>query len=785
MRKLRSEVMLALLLICTLALSLRIQPTRSSPGTITVPDDYSTIQAAVNAASDGDTIFVRAGIYKESLLLNRTVALIGEDANSTCIECVTADVLSVTANSVNVSGFTVRGDNQIWFENGVPQVSGSFCNDLYLDHCGSCNITGNVFSNNLEGVYLSCSSNNTISHNVVRQNWGCAILVDWESMGNLIDGNVVCDLNQEGLFIESGNNTLSNNEVCQCRERGIAISGPSDILRNNIMANNSYNFDFSVDDAQTALTCDIDASNMVDGKPVYVVVNQNDIAVPQDAGYVAIVNSTDILIENMTISNSNEGIILLGSSDCTIRDVNVTNCEEGLMLYNSGNNTIVNMTITVYDKSSFGYEIFSEGIMLQDSPRNTFRSNSVNSNYTHFGLYGSSLPDFLQNIDTSNELSGKPIYYFVNQSNVEITPAVLSNPGFLGFVNSQNVSLRDLHGCCPALFAFSNNCALTNVTIPGPADACLALLHTFNMSVSDSEFQGATGFGIEVGSSNYTKIIGTNVTNCWRGMDLAGASFSVISENVISRCQMSLLFWGGSFNIIKGNTICNSTRHDVEALIMYHSVNSTLTENTISFNSMPLRVFQCINVIVYHNNFISNLKPITVHDSDVKWDDGYPSGGNYWSGYNGIDTCSGLYQNGIGSDGIGDAPYIIDSSNSDLFPFMEPNGWLNYPVSVQSNVTITGQQISCDAMKFTVSGQSGQVGYINATMPVGLNSTDISVFIDGKPVEQPFPVIITDGFHYFIYFEFSLSTHDITIQYAIPAATQTGGRGAGGLAYMK
>ncbi len=45
------------------------------------------------------------------------------------------------------------------------------------------------------------------------------------------------------------------------------------------------------------------------------------------------------------------------------------------------------------------------------------------------------------------------------------------------------------------------------------------------------------------------------------------------------------------------------------------------------------------------------------------WDDGYPSGGNYWSDYKGVDA------NG---DGIGDTPHVIDEYNKDRYPLMAP-----------------------------------------------------------------------------------------------------------------
>ena len=52
------------------------------------------------------------------------------------------------------------------------------------------------------------------------------------------------------------------------------------------------------------------------------------------------------------------------------------------------------------------------------------------------------------------------------------------------------------------------------------------------------------------------------------------------------------------------------------------------------------------------------------------WDDGYPSGGNYWSNYTDIDLYSGPYQNESGSDGIWDHPYVIDENNQDNYPIV-------------------------------------------------------------------------------------------------------------------
>jgi hypothetical protein len=58
--------------------------------------------------------------------------------------------------------------------------------------------------------------------------------------------------------------------------------------------------------------------------------------------------------------------------------------------------------------------------------------------------------------------------------------------------------------------------------------------------------------------------------------------------------------------------------------------------------------------------------------SPNSWDDGYPSGGNYWGDYKGTDLYSRPYQNETGYDWIGDSPYVIDSNNIDRYPLIYP-----------------------------------------------------------------------------------------------------------------
>jgi len=82
----RRVVFVLVLISITASGIITIQPIKVGSKTIVVPDDYPTITAAIGNATDGDTIFVRSGIYEEKTLeINKTVSLVGENANNTKI----------------------------------------------------------------------------------------------------------------------------------------------------------------------------------------------------------------------------------------------------------------------------------------------------------------------------------------------------------------------------------------------------------------------------------------------------------------------------------------------------------------------------------------------------------------------------------------------------------------------------------------------------------------------------------------------------------------------------
>ena len=105
----KTTAALALILALFVSLVVGVQSAKSNSKTIIVPDDYSTIQEAINAAIDGDIVFVKRGIYNETLVVNKTISLIGEDREATIIDAQKAytQVIAIKGNNITVANFTL------------------------------------------------------------------------------------------------------------------------------------------------------------------------------------------------------------------------------------------------------------------------------------------------------------------------------------------------------------------------------------------------------------------------------------------------------------------------------------------------------------------------------------------------------------------------------------------------------------------------------------------------------------------------------------------------------
>jgi len=184
------------------------------------------------------------------------------------------------------------------------------------------------------------------------------------------------------------------------------------------------------------------------------------------------------------------------------------------------------------------------------------------------------------------------------------------------------------------------------------------------------------GRGIYVASTSYNNtILGNEITNCQVGVWLESSNNTVSGNSItepMGGYEYGIRLYASSRNMISGNNIEN---HQYGIGFYGFARNNTISENNITNNDNGVFFlgFSPSDNSFSHNNFIGNHQQVSRDDPHTIniWDDGYPSGGNYWSDYNGTDLFSGPYQNVTGSDGIGDTPYVIED-NQDNYPLISP-----------------------------------------------------------------------------------------------------------------
>lgn len=198
--------------------------------TIIVPDDYLTIQDAVDNASVGTNILVRSGIYNQAISVNKSINLIGEDAKTTILSVPTiyttpvgpigapsTSVIKINADNVEISNFTLKNANI----NGIglnANGSGNMVNNIVINNIykgiaieGSSQI---IFQNNISNAFIgiACSgSNNQIIHNDLTSDTTCFSLIG--SFNNVTENSIIDNGNGIAVILQNANTNLIYNNT--------------------------------------------------------------------------------------------------------------------------------------------------------------------------------------------------------------------------------------------------------------------------------------------------------------------------------------------------------------------------------------------------------------------------------------------------------------------------------------------------------------------------------------------------------------------------------------------
>lgn len=527
----------------------------------------------------------------------------------------------------------------------------------------------------------------------------------------------------DGLRLECSNCTVQLNNVSSCRY-GMDGSGDGNIVGKNRLW-----------DINTPIG---DSSHLVyDSFALYWSGTNNTISgnIVEDSMYEGIV----INLQNSTITGNIErncaiGITVWGHGDTvfnnTITD-NVAsyarNIGDDQLVARAGGLILGGTSMAFSNNTMNGNEA---GLVLIGANM-TLRNNAMNQNGAGFSTsIAGEVSNFVNDVDTSNKIDGKPIYYLVNKHNL----VVPTNAGYLALINCSNMLVQNL--------TLMNN-----------------------------------GQGMLLAFTRNSTIINNNMTANQQGILLYDCPQTTIKYNSIARNnpQFDMELEYSPNCSIYGNYIASSNN----GAIISNSNNTKVIDNTFWYNywGSNLNLNSSSFCTIYHNNFIQQpgqAQAVVTSSSNNTFDDGSPSGGNYWSDYTGVDTRN---------TGLGFPYYTISGQTEDVYPLMGQIHTYNITVSqnntqvdVESNSTISGFECVEPArvISFNVEGQENTSGFCRITVAKfvyqSLWQSNVSILINGTKVQYS---NFTDSQNVYLYFTYKQSAHNIIIvpEYPLPIPT--------------
>jgi parallel beta-helix repeat protein len=237
-----SLLVMLFVILSSFSVSIVVIPENAGATTLYVggigPNNYTAIRDAIENASIGNTVFVFNGIYKEQVLVDKTVTLVGEDVDATLIEVnSTGRGMYVVADWVNISGFTFVA--KPWPPTSTPIIFG-----VELYQSSNCTIVNNKFQTNKKGIYLVESSYNLVADNYAINNWDSIFLLD--SDYNVVLNNTAYSSNENGIHLTaSHHNVIAGNNASGNGGDGIHLFSSNDntIFHNYVFGNLGPSFD--------------------------------------------------------------------------------------------------------------------------------------------------------------------------------------------------------------------------------------------------------------------------------------------------------------------------------------------------------------------------------------------------------------------------------------------------------------------------------------------------------------------------------------------------------------
>jgi len=188
--------------------------------------NYKTIQDAVDNASAGDTVFVYSGEYRENIIVDKAIRLVGEDKNKVMLHAGTKDGIKTVADDVEITGFTIEAELANSYDDAP----------IYLASSGNHVHDNNLIKSEWYGLIAFNSSNDVIENNSIIDNdigvWLC------RTVGCVVRYNNISLSNYVGIWLwpySKGNTICCNNFIGNARN-----ARNSDVTTRNTWSHNYW-----------------------------------------------------------------------------------------------------------------------------------------------------------------------------------------------------------------------------------------------------------------------------------------------------------------------------------------------------------------------------------------------------------------------------------------------------------------------------------------------------------------------------------------------------------------
>jgi parallel beta-helix repeat protein len=629
-----------------------------------------------------------------------------------------------------------------------------------------------------EGIYLSNSSNNIVSGNNITENYYGITL--FEASNNIVARNSFagnnCSISMHGDKHASSNNTVCENNIRESKW-GIDLYPRSDnnIVCENNLTENSVHGIFLWNSSGNSLV----ANNIIGGySGIMLSLSDNNLVLDNSVrdnsygiylGYGAYPESSYNIISGNNITHGYYGVAIQNFSNCNkIYGNKIADSQIGIKIANASANLVYRN-----DFMENTYQAYIDPASPSANVWDYDEEGNYWSDYNGTDADGDGIGDIAYVIDENNQDN----YPFMEPWSIAPTLPVHNIDSGLDYATIQeaidapqtmdgHTLLVDANTYYEAIIVDKSLIIVGKdrdaTIIDGFGSLTVMLVTADHVSISNFTVQnslnnivavGYIAYGRPAGGIGLDNCVGCTIANntitfCGVGIAMCNASGNnVVTNNRISSRVLlgiadanPLQPVGGNNNItfnyisgVGGGILLANTMNDeilenrlvsgTTGIDVESSNHNLVIQNMVKHFHYAMRIANSSDNVVYHNDFIGNTVQAGIYSESVSvnvWDDGYPSGGNYWSDYAGVDECWGENQDMDDSgDIVGDTPYIMNETNVDRYPLMDR--W-SYPGDLNRDgrvtildVSIAGRAFGADPMhpRWDCRADINRNGFVN------------------------------------------------------------------------